>query len=535
MRFKSTFRTLERGLLVSCQAPEGDPFHDPESVARFAQAAERGGAAGLRVNGPMDIAATRRVTGLPIVGIQKREIDGCLRITPFFEDAVALVRAGAQIVAIQCTAGAGQHQALQLVRQVREELNIPVMADIATFDEAVAAQAAGADLIASTMRGYTPETSDVRQFEPEFIARLSAGLQSPVIAEGRVHTPAQALEALEAGALAVVVGGAITSPESLTARFATAMRAANITPPDVIGIDLGGTSTKIAVLSSAGALVGELAVPTPVGGSELLVRHVAGLIQRKREEARRAGFEIRAAGVATAGWVNAAAGQVVYATENLPGWTGINLRSRLESELNLLVAVENDANALAIGELRFGQARGVRDFVCITLGTGVGGACVSGGHLIRGASCLAGALGHIPLVRGGVACGCGLFGCLECYTNAAALTRYAGDRFPSAEAVIRAAHHGDGSARQALVKYAGYLASGIATLCQILDPQLVILSGGIAQDNPLLVSSLLNELSLSIMARRMRNLKIVQSELGYYGGVFGAGAVVRDRWLVVEH
>ena len=74
MRFKSTFRTLERGLLVSCQAPEGDPFHDPESVARFAQAAERGGAAGLRVNGPMDIAATRRVTGLPIVGIQKREI-----------------------------------------------------------------------------------------------------------------------------------------------------------------------------------------------------------------------------------------------------------------------------------------------------------------------------------------------------------------------------------------------------------------------------------------------------------------------------
>jgi N-acetylmannosamine-6-phosphate 2-epimerase/N-acetylmannosamine kinase len=535
LRFQSIYRALTGGLLVSCQAPEGDPFHDPDSVAHFAQAAERGGAAGLRVNGPRDIEATRRVTGLPIIGIQKREISGRLRITPFFDDASALVRAGAQIIAIQCTAGAGQHEALRLVAQVRRELDVPVMADIATFEEAIAAEAAGADLIASTMRGYTPETSDVHRFEPDFIARLSKWLQAPVIAEGRVQTPAQAAEALKAGALAVVVGGAITGPELLTVRFVSAMRDACSPPPDVIGIDLGGTTTKIAVVSAAGTLVGEAAAPTPVGDRASLISHVACLARRKLEEAQQAGLTIRALGVATAGWVDAAAGRVVYATGNLPGWTGTDLRRDLESELQLPVAVENDANAFAIGESRFGQARRVRDFVCITLGTGVGGACVSSGHLIRGASCFAGALGHIPLVPDGVPCGCGLSGCLEYYTNAAALVRYAGGAYTCAEAVIRAAHEGDDAGCAALMKYAGYLASGIAIICQMLDPELVILAGGIAQNNPMLVSSLIEAVPRRIMASQMRRLKIVRSELGYYAGVFGAGAIARDEWLTHEH
>jgi glucokinase len=303
----------------------------------------------------------------------------------------------------------------------------------------------------------------------------------------------------------------------------------------VIGIDLGGTNTKIAVVSAAGTLVGEAAAPTPVGDRASLISQVVCLSRRKLQEAEQAGLTIRALGVATAGWVDAAAGRVVYATENLPGWTGTDLRSDLESELHLPVAVENDANALAIGESRFGQARGVRDFVCITLGTGVGGACVSSGHLIRGASCLAGALGHIPLVPDGVLCGCGLSGCLESYTNAAALVRYAGVGYTCAEAVIRAAHQGDAAGCAALTKYAGYLASGIAIICQMLDPELVILSGGIAEHNPLLVSSLLEAVPRRIMASRMRRLKIVRSELGYYGGVFGAGAIARDKWLTDEY
>ncbi len=137
---RSILPTLAGGLLVSCQAPDGDPFCDPESMARFAQAAERGGAVGIRVNGPSDIRAVKRATSLPVLGIQKRNQDGKLLITPFFDDARELVRAGAEIIAVECTTRTRQWGALDLVRRIRAELNVAVMADIATLEEALAAR-----------------------------------------------------------------------------------------------------------------------------------------------------------------------------------------------------------------------------------------------------------------------------------------------------------------------------------------------------------------------------------------------------------
>src|SRR4051812_32154735 len=134
-------RTLGGHLIVSCQAPDDDPFREAESMARFAVAAERGGAAGIRANGVADIAAIRRVTDLPIVGIEKRsQSDGKILITPSFEDARSLVSAGAAIVAVECTSRAQRFGALGLIRRIRSELGVPVMADIATLEEAVAAE-----------------------------------------------------------------------------------------------------------------------------------------------------------------------------------------------------------------------------------------------------------------------------------------------------------------------------------------------------------------------------------------------------------
>ena len=114
------------------------------------------------------------------------------------------------------------------------------------------------------------------------------------------------------------------------------------------------------------------------------------------------------------------------------------------------MAVENDANALAIAERHFGRGRDVDDFVCITLGTGVGGGCYIAGRLNRGAHFFANALGHIPIQHGGLPCTCGRKGCLEVYANAAALLRYAGQEFATAEDVIRAANSGENIARRAL-------------------------------------------------------------------------------------
>src|SRR6185312_5799940 len=171
----------------------------------------------------------------------------------------------------------------------RAELGVPVMADIATVEEAIAAEEAGVELVASTMRGYTEETEHLRVFEPDFIAALVARVQIPILAEGRVDTPQQAAAALRAGAYAVIVGTAITRPEIITKRFAAALEESNrAVEATVIGIDLGGTKTKTGILTGK-TLVSQSAVPTPAIGRDALLQHLIDIAARKVEEARQAG------------------------------------------------------------------------------------------------------------------------------------------------------------------------------------------------------------------------------------------------------
>jgi N-acetylmannosamine-6-phosphate 2-epimerase / N-acetylmannosamine kinase len=530
-------QSLAGGLIVSCQAPDGDPFRDPASMARFAQAAERGGAAGIRANSAGDVRAVTQGVRVPAIGIQKRtQADGRVLITPSFEDARDLVDAGARIVAVECTARAQRFGALELVRRIRAELRVAVMADIATVEEGLAAEGAGADLAASTMRGYTEDTEQIRIFEPEFIAALVARLKIPVLAEGRVDTPQQAAEALRAGAHAVIVGTAITRPEIMTARFVAAVSGEKNGRAEamVIGVDLGGTNTKAGILTPEGVLQSQSAIATPAAGRDALLKHLVEVATLKGNEARRAGIPAEAVGIATAGWVDTHSGRIVYATENLSGWTGTHLVQQLENALQLPVGIENDGNSLAIAERHFGAGRGVEDFVCMTLGTGVGGGCYSGGRLLRGAHWLANAMGHIAIDRTGEPCTCGLRGCLESYTSAAALVRYAKGDYASAEGVIRAAREGSGTARRALREYAEYLAMGMASIVHLLDPELFIVAGGIAQENEILMADLNELLPRLIMAAKMRRLRICASRLGYYGAVYGAGAVAREKLQLAQ-
>ena len=534
-------QSLAGSLIVSCQAPDADPFRDAASIARFAQAAVRGGAAGIRANSAGDVVAVRRVVDVPVIGIQKRrQADGKVLITPSFQDARDLVEAGAAIVAVECTARAQRSGALELVRRIRAELGAPVMADIATVEEAIAAEEAGVELVASTMRGYTEETEHVRVFQPEFIAALVARLRIPVLAEGRVDTPQQAAEALRAGAHAVIVGTAITRPEVITKRFVAALREnIGVAEATVVGIDLGGTKTKAGILAGR-ILESQSAVPTPTIGRDALLQHLIDIAARKVEEARQAGNPPKAIGIATAGWVDPDSGRIAYATDNLPGWTGAPLVREIEDALRLPVAIENDVYSLAIAERHFGAGRGVDDFVCLTLGTGVGGGCYSGGRLVRGAHSLAGAIGHIAIGHIDMnqmaePCNCGLRGCLESYTSAAALVRYAQGEYQSAEEVIRAARVGADTARHALRQYAEYLAMGMASIVHLLDPEVFILAGGIAQDNDILLDNLNELLPRFVIAAKMRRLRVCASRLGYYGGVYGAGIVAREKLRQYHH
>jgi putative N-acetylmannosamine-6-phosphate epimerase len=215
---------FHRKLIVSCQARAGEPFRDPDSMAKFAASAVAGGAAAIRANGADDIRAIRKAVGVPIIGIWKQmQSDGKVLITPSFESAQELVAAGADMIALDVSRRGQQYGALERVRRIRQELEVPVLADIATLDEALAAAQAGADFVLSTLRGYTDETSGVRSFDLCFIQELVDCSPVPVIAEGMIDTPEQAHAALAAGAYAVVVGSAITRPVTIARRFADAI------------------------------------------------------------------------------------------------------------------------------------------------------------------------------------------------------------------------------------------------------------------------------------------------------------------------
>jgi predicted NBD/HSP70 family sugar kinase/putative N-acetylmannosamine-6-phosphate epimerase len=525
---------LHEHLIVSCQAPEGDVFHGPDAMARFAVAARQGGAGGIRANGVADIAAIRRAVRLPIIGIQKTPFpEGGWLITGSFEAARALVAAGADIIALDCSRRGQELGALDRVRRIRSELGVPVMADIATLDEALAAEQAGADLVATTLRGYTADTGAIRTFDPGFVRTLVEELETPVVTEGRVHTPEQAREALLAGAFAVVVGTAITAPREIARRFACLMeieREQNTKNRHFLAIDLGGTNTKSGIVSREGELLHTATSPTPPGGGrQVLLDHLKAVARQCMVTARQKGISPSALGIATAGWVDCYAGRVAYATDNLPGWTGTPIAEELEKATGLPVAVENDANALALAEKQFGVGRSVQDFVCLTLGTGVGGGCIIRGSLNRGPHFFANALGHITLVPDGHPCTCGKRGCLEAYANAAALLRFAQGSFKTAEEVIAAGQAGDAVAAEAIRILAGHLAAGTASIIQILDPEMVILSGGIVENNPLLLRHFQGELQFRVSVWEHRKIQVQVSRLGYFSGVLGAVAAVLEK------
>jgi putative N-acetylmannosamine-6-phosphate epimerase len=222
--------TLERfvratagGLVVSCQALPEEPLYGPEFMAAMARAAVLGGARAVRVNGPADVAAVRAAVDVPVVGLWKDGHEG-VYITPTVRHALAVADAGADVVAIDAT-GRPRGDGLGLAATVRElhAAGIVVLADVSTREEGLAAVAAGADLVASTLSGYTPASSVQDGPDLELVERLAGTVAVPVIAEGRVGTPAEAAAALARGAHAVVVGGAITRPSDITARFAAAL------------------------------------------------------------------------------------------------------------------------------------------------------------------------------------------------------------------------------------------------------------------------------------------------------------------------
>ncbi|QNE35853.1 N-acetylmannosamine-6-phosphate 2-epimerase [Leifsonia shinshuensis] len=221
------FDAVAGRLIVSAQAYPGEPMRDPRTMVAVAESAVRGGAAAIRLQGLDDIRLGAETLDVPVIGLWKDGKDGVF-ITPTLEHAVAVAAAGADVVALDGTRRErpdGRTLA-EVVKALRNETDALVMADCGSAEDAIAATEAGADIIGTTLAGYTGERPRGEGPDLDLIAELRAlALGRFLVAEGRIHTPEHARQALEAGADSVVVGTAITHPQTITSWFARAVEA----------------------------------------------------------------------------------------------------------------------------------------------------------------------------------------------------------------------------------------------------------------------------------------------------------------------
>ena len=223
----AVLNSIKGKLIVSCQALSDEPLHSPFIMGRMALAALEGGAAGIRANSPEDVAEIKRVVKLPVIGLFKKEYpDSEVYITPTMEEISAMVECGCEIVAMDATdrLHPGGQTLDEVFAEARKKYPDQLfMADCSTLEECLHAQEIGFDIVGTTMRSYTSYTRDAVIPDFELFRQLKEQLMVPFIAEGGIWSPSEAKQAIESGALAVVVGSAITRPQLITRRYAEAV------------------------------------------------------------------------------------------------------------------------------------------------------------------------------------------------------------------------------------------------------------------------------------------------------------------------
>ena len=218
---------LRHTLIVSCQARPGEHLDNPSILAAMAQTVVQAGASAIRANGPANIRAIRQVVSVPIFGIFKREYDdSAVYITPTMREVHEIIEAGSDILTVDATNGPRPDgQSLEdFFQTLKEMCDLPIMADVSTAEEGIHAAELGADLVATTLAGYTPYSRQLNKPDFQLVRDLAESIKVPVIAEGRISTPEDARTMLDLGAYAVVVGSMITRPGHITQHFLTGMK-----------------------------------------------------------------------------------------------------------------------------------------------------------------------------------------------------------------------------------------------------------------------------------------------------------------------
>ncbi|WP_213450709.1 ROK family glucokinase [Rhizomonospora bruguierae] len=311
-----------------------------------------------------------------------------------------------------------------------------------------------------------------------------------------------------------------------------------------IGVDIGGTKVAAGVVDPSGAVIAQARRDTPADDPAVLRDTIVEVVRELS-----AAHEVEAVGIGAAGWIDQTRSVVLFAP-NI-AWRDEPLREYVAAATGLPVVVENDANAAAWAEFRYGAARDADDsMVMLTIGTGVGGGIVLGGGLVRGAHGIAAELGHMSMIPAGQLCGCGRQGCLEQYASGNALVRFAQqgakDEPQRASGLLElaggevsaitgpmvtvAAHAGDEVAREAFATLGRWLGVGLADLVQVLDPQVLVVGGGVVDAGDLLLAPA-RAAYQEALAQRGRSpiAPVVPAELGNPAGMIGAADLARLR------
>ena len=307
----------------------------------------------------------------------------------------------------------------------------------------------------------------------------------------------------------------------------------------VIGVDLGGTNLRTALVNQNGEVADKVKEPTRASdGHAKVVRKLIENILAQQDSALRNGFKVAAVGVGAPGVIHARTG-VVIKSPNFPDWNNLPLKKELESALALPVSIENDANAAALGEQWRGAGRGITSMILLTLGTGVGGGIVLDGRIWPGADGMAGEIGHMTILPDGRRCGCGNTGCLEMYASSRGIVMTYQERSSrstaiTSEEIYRAARDGDALSGDVMKDMGRLLGIGIANLINIFNPEMIVIGGGVKDAWPLFIESTRAEIRKRAFEYPAARTQIVPSLLGDDAGMIGAAALAFQKLNAVH-
>lgn len=308
----------------------------------------------------------------------------------------------------------------------------------------------------------------------------------------------------------------------------------------ILGVDLGGTKILTAVANSQGKMLARDHSVTPAAkGPEAVIQSIMESAGRALGQAGIAASELDAIGVGAPGISNPETG-ILFTSPNLPGWRDVPLRDIIEKGLGKKTFLINDANAAALGELYFGAGRGARNFIYVTISTGIGGGIIINGELYIGASGTAGELGHMTIDDKGPLCNCGNTGCWETLASGTALVRearlrikegtrtsildYAGGDMEkvTAQVIHTAAEQGDSLAKELIARTGYYVGVGLANLINIFNPERIVIGGGLSNIGNMLLAPAFKVAGERAYREAYQAVRFAPAELGQDSGVLGA-------------